>query len=146
MTMTTFGAATSRSLRPSPTTILSRNAALSFESSILTGQHFNQWVSERDILAPDDTFWSPAVAQLPRFRFFLYINKQCLNTVIQFQDADNSNCFTRALLPPMIVTVIDASWTLDSVQDYMPQNKGGCSEVDGSDRNCVRRASWQRAG
>ncbi|KAF9879532.1 hypothetical protein CkaCkLH20_03075 [Colletotrichum karsti] len=100
-------------------------------------RHFNQWVSNQNLPAGDGFFWSKTVAELPRFRFFLYVDKQCLDTVVQFQNADHGHPYFRSLLPPMVIAVVDGSWTPDTVQSYHRSNEDGYPEIDGSTKRYV---------
>lgn len=117
--------------------VIEDRATLENASRQDTRHHFNQWTSNQNIPAGDGFFWSKTGAELPRFRFFLYVDKQSLATVVQFQNADNGHPYFRPLLPPMVVTVVDGSWTPDTVQSYEPQNEDGYPELDGSSKRYV---------
>ncbi|KAK1845944.1 hypothetical protein CCHR01_11436 [Colletotrichum chrysophilum] len=62
---------------------------------------------------------------------------QCLETVIQFQEADTGDRFFRSRLPPMVITVIDRCWTSDRTQGNVTMNDGGYPAIDGCDRKYV---------
>ncbi|EXF82342.1 hypothetical protein CFIO01_01801 [Colletotrichum fioriniae PJ7] len=120
--------------------VIEDRATLENASRQALRRHFKQWTSNQKIPAGDGFFWSKTGAELPRFRFFLYVDKQSLDTVVQFQNADNA--YTghpkfRLLLPPMVITVVDGSWTPDTVQSYEPQNEDGYPEIDGSSKRYV---------
>ncbi|KAI8261652.1 hypothetical protein K4K58_001115 [Colletotrichum sp. SAR11_239] len=101
-------------------------------------RHFDGWVSEQGLVRPPPrVIEQPDVTKLPRFRFCLYVDRQCLETVIQFQEADTGDRFFRSRLPPMVITVIDRCWTSDRTQGNVTMNDGGYPAIDGCDRKYV---------
>ncbi|KAK1674645.1 hypothetical protein BDP55DRAFT_633079 [Colletotrichum godetiae] len=102
-------------------------------------QHFKEWISNQNVPTGDGFSWSKTGAGLPRFRFFLYVDKQTLATVVQLQEEDDGHVhpYFRPLLPAMVVTVVDGSWRPDTVQSYKPQNEDGYPEADDSSKRYV---------
>ncbi|KAF6827283.1 hypothetical protein CPLU01_09160 [Colletotrichum plurivorum] len=97
--------------------VIEDRATLDNASRVEVRKHFNQWLSRQNIT------WFPTRANpitpprgLPRFRYCLYVDKQCLDTVIQFQEANDGTEWI-SQLPPMVFVVIDRTWTPDGPVD-----------------------------
>ncbi|KAF6783757.1 hypothetical protein CSOJ01_15858 [Colletotrichum sojae] len=83
-------------------------------------------------LLPINLYLSVVPMELPRFRYCLYVDKQCLDTVIQFQKANDGTDYI-SQLPPMVFAVIDRTWTPDGPVDEFDLAKA-LKEKDGDDK------------
>ncbi|KAK1985566.1 hypothetical protein LZ30DRAFT_686053 [Colletotrichum cereale] len=98
--------------------IIEDRATLDNASRFEVRKHFNQWLLEQNI----PTFSAKAYIntfpiQLPRFRYCLYVDKQCLSTVTQFQEANDGTALFLSQLPPMVFAIIDRTWTPNGTED-----------------------------
>ncbi|KAJ3952891.1 hypothetical protein N0V92_010654 [Colletotrichum tropicale] len=101
-------------------------------------RHFDGWVSEQGLVEPPSgAFPRPNVTKLPRFRFCLYVDKACVETVIRFQEADAGHPLLRPLLPAMVIVVLDREWSPDRTHGNVTMNDGGYPLIDGCDRKYV---------
>lgn len=95
-------------------------------------KHFNQWVSEQNVPAvPARAITNKLPIQLPRFRYCLYVDKQCLDTVIQFQEANDGTALFQSSLPPMVFAFIDRTWTPNGTDGTDDGDDSGEYEVEG---------------
>ncbi|KAK2059003.1 hypothetical protein LY76DRAFT_512970 [Colletotrichum caudatum] len=98
-------------------------------------RRFNQWVLEQDVpKLPVSLLTYRLPIQLPRFQYCIYVDKECLNTVTQFQEANDGTSLFPAHLPPMVLAIIDRTWTPDGTED---DDERGYPLIDGSDRKYV---------
>ncbi|KAF4863092.1 hypothetical protein CGCSCA2_v003102 [Colletotrichum siamense] len=87
-------------------------------AELLEQKHFNQWVSEQNVpMFPTKAYLNIYPIQMPCFRYCLYIDKQCLNTIIQFQEANDGTALFLSELPPMVFAIVDRTWTPNGTQD-----------------------------
>ncbi|KAL0939145.1 uncharacterized protein CTRU02_205755 [Colletotrichum truncatum] len=90
-------------------------------------KHFNQWVSEHAA----ETSAHPDIIDLPRFRYCLYVDQKCLNTLEPFQKSElppiSKKRKTKDTEKPMVVAFIDRLWTPN--QEY-EQKVGFRDEVE----------------
>ncbi|TQN70328.1 hypothetical protein CSHISOI_05147 [Colletotrichum shisoi] len=122
---------------------------------------FKQWVSEQNVPA---LITNRSPIQLPRFQYCLYVDKQCLDTVIQLQEANDGTALFVELLPLIVFAVVDRAWTPDGTD--ADDDDDGCDEakseedeedeiedeggypfgpfIDGSDRKYVGRVYCPR--
>ncbi|KAF6815719.1 hypothetical protein CSOJ01_03399 [Colletotrichum sojae] len=112
--------------------VIEDRATLDNASRVEVRRHFNQWLSRQNIpLLPTRGYFSVFPKDLPRFRYCLYVDKQCLDTVIQFQEANDGTEHV-SQLPPMVFVVIDRTWTPDGPVDEFDLSKA-LKEKDGDD-------------
>ncbi|KAF6817198.1 hypothetical protein CPLU01_13645 [Colletotrichum plurivorum] len=113
--------------------VIEDRATLDNASRVEVRKHFNQWLSKQNIpLLPTNLYLSVVPMELPRFRYCLYVDKQCLDTVIQFQKANDGTDYI-SQLPPMVFAVIDRTWTPDGPVDEFDLAKA-LKEKDGDDK------------
>ncbi|OBR11258.1 hypothetical protein CH63R_03554 [Colletotrichum higginsianum IMI 349063] len=136
--------------------VIDDRATLDNASQPEVRKHFNQWVSEQNVpTLPVTAITNRSPIQLPRFQYCLYVDKQCLDTVIQFQEANDGTALFIDLLPPMVFAIVDRTWTLegtesddgddrdeaeseeDEDEEDEIEDGGGCPLIDGSDRRYV---------
>ncbi|TDZ18889.1 hypothetical protein Cob_v008346 [Colletotrichum orbiculare MAFF 240422] len=93
-------------------------ATLDNASRFQVRKHFNQWVAEQNVpLHAAKNYINCFPIQLPRFRYCLYVDKQCLETVIQFQEANDGTKMFISTLPPLVFAVVDRIWTPNGTED-----------------------------
>ncbi|TID00245.1 hypothetical protein CH35J_006536 [Colletotrichum higginsianum] len=145
--------------------VIDDRATLDNASQPEVRKHFNQWVSEQNVpTLPVTAITNRSPIQLPRFQYCLYVDKQCLDTVIQFQEANDGTALFIDLLPPMVFAIVDRTWTLegtesddgddrdeaeseeDEDEEDEIEDGGGCPLIDGSDRRYVGCVGWCPAG
>ncbi|KAE9573282.1 hypothetical protein CGMCC3_g10646 [Colletotrichum fructicola] len=98
--------------------VIEDRATLNNASRVEVRKHFNQWVSEQNVpMFPTKAYLNIFPIQMPRFRYCLYVDKQCLNTIIQFQEANDSTALFLSELPPMAFAIVDRTWTPNGTQD-----------------------------
>ncbi|WYZ35401.1 hypothetical protein EsH8_X_000048 [Colletotrichum jinshuiense] len=144
--------------------VIDDRATLDNASRLEVRKYFNQWVLEQNVPTnPVNAITNCFPIQLPRFQYCLYIDKQCLDTVTQFQQANNGTALYVNLLPPVVFAIIDRTWTPDGTaatvdvgydnddddDDNEEENEedekeededeveGGYPLIDGSDREYV---------
>lgn len=121
-------------------TIVEDRATLENASRSEVRKHFNRWVSKQNIpMFPAKGYLQIRPIQLPRFRYCAYVDKQCLDTVIQYQEANNGKALFLSLLPPMVLGVIDRTWTpngneneFDVIKSLKEHEQVGKAHVDGN--------------
>ncbi|KDN70225.1 hypothetical protein CSUB01_03455 [Colletotrichum sublineola] len=142
--MTDSETATLRSSRASVTPASLRIGAPSRSSTpISSPKHFNQWVLGQEVSTEStiDRFH----AQPPLFLYRLYVDKEWLDPVAQFGDANKIAKLFLSLLPPVVLVIIDCSWIPDNSGDYGTNNdaddEAGDEDdyplIDGNDRKHV---------
>ncbi|KAL0933647.1 uncharacterized protein CTRU02_210446 [Colletotrichum truncatum] len=96
-------------------------------------QHFQKWVSSQRAVAWEDEH--PGISDLPRFKYCLYVDKKCLDTLEPSQ-RDVHPRFREAGTP-LVVAIIDRQWTPNRRGKDNPMDEGGFPPIDGSDRRYV---------
>ncbi|WQF79052.1 hypothetical protein CDEST_04066 [Colletotrichum destructivum] len=84
------------------------------------------WVVIEDRVMLDNASRS----DMPRFRYCLYVDKQCLDTVIQFQEANDGTALFKSSLPPMVFAFIDRTWTPDGTDGTDDDDDDDCGEYE----------------
>ncbi|KAK2026124.1 hypothetical protein LX32DRAFT_642130 [Colletotrichum zoysiae] len=100
-------------------TVIEDQATLDNASRFEVRKHFNQWLSGQNIpkLSAHDYTHIARPIRLPRFRYCLYVDKQCLDTVTQFQAANDGTALFPDLVQPMVYALIDRAWTPNGTED-----------------------------
>ncbi|KAF6839065.1 hypothetical protein CPLU01_02079 [Colletotrichum plurivorum] len=100
--------------------------------------HFAGWVSEHIANQPCESVKNPLPAgSITRFRYCLYVDQKCLDTLEQFQNSEGDvmGQITPYSRPPMVIVLVDCRWT-PSHKD-VPKKKRGFPLVEGTDKRYV---------
>ncbi|GKT64089.1 hypothetical protein ColTof4_04365 [Colletotrichum tofieldiae] len=105
--------------------VIEDRATLDNASRFEVRKHFNQWLSGQNIPTfPAKAYTNTSPIELPRFRYCLYVDKQCLNTVTQFQEANDGTALFLSQLPPMVYAYLDVVPIFSLIRVFESRDKG----------------------
>ncbi|KAF9879531.1 hypothetical protein CkaCkLH20_03074 [Colletotrichum karsti] len=103
-------------------------------------RHFAGWVSEHIANQPCESVKTPLIAErIARFRYCLYVDQKCLDTLEQFQNSEGDfvGQIAQYSRPPMVIVLVDSQWTPS--RKGVPKKDRGFPPIEGTDK---RNVGW----
>ncbi|KAF9878879.1 hypothetical protein CkaCkLH20_03779 [Colletotrichum karsti] len=105
-------------------------------------RRFRRWVKKHEA----ETATHPFTVDLPRFRYCLYVDQKCLDTLERFQQSESDPILGPYLRPSMVFILIDRLWTPKRRRGDEGMDEGGYPPIEGCEREYVGWAYFTAIG